>query len=210
MIEYKKLHIPLPEFKLFEDLANIEWELNRAKKYCSSAQAMYVAAYKGQPVSDDKVLVDIDGLVIAAIIRYTRCFNTGVRFGLSDKDIATISDDLKKFHDHFDKVRSKHVAHSVSAYEQPFSHVHIERKHGEWLRDSIHLSHGNAIAEFNADNAMALEKLIDAVLQIVIQKKEDAHAKALAVFKALPDSELEKFGSYVEKEISPKTVAKPR
>lgn len=210
MIEYKKLYIPLPEFTLFADLGTIEWELTRAKRYCISAQEMYLAEHEQGPVLDDKKLTDIDGLVIAAIIRYARCFNKSKRFALAEKDISTLSPKLLQFHRYFYTLRSKHLAHSVNVYEQPFSHIHIECRNGEWMRDGIHLSSGNAIAECNVNNAKAIEELISAVLLVVETLKNEARAAALKVFDSIPDSELSSYTSYNQKDISPSTVNTPR
>jgi len=210
MIEYKKLYVPLPEFTKFADLGNIEWELTRAKRYCISAQNMYLSAYKGSPVVDDEVLTSIDGLVIAAIIRYARCFNKAKRFGLTEENISSLPEHLLDFHKHFHTLRSKHLAHSVNVYEQPFSYIHIERENGEWLRNGAHLSHGNLMAECNANNAKALEDLINAVLLVVQKLKNEAHAAALKAFDLIPDSELSRYTRYNQKDISPKTVDTPR
>lgn len=71
---------------------------------------------------DDQAPVDgvlAQALWTTALIAYARCFGTGVRIRLTSEDIRELGleGDPEGFHQHLLDLRSKHVAHSVNAFE---------------------------------------------------------------------------------------------
>ncbi len=65
-----------------------------------------------------------DGVAVAAawsaaLIAYRRCFNTGVRGGLTVADVQALGlqGEVLEFHKFLHDMRDKHIAHSVNPYE---------------------------------------------------------------------------------------------
>ena len=63
----------------------------------------------------------------SALIRYRRCFTKGKRFSLPTDISHELSDELSLLHRYVLDLASKHVAHSVSDYEQ-FTTVVVPKK----------------------------------------------------------------------------------
>jgi hypothetical protein len=59
-----------------------------------------------------------DALIDCALIRYRRCFNNGKRFTLPRDVVENLTDDQRQLHVYLIDLANKHVAHSVSDYEQ--------------------------------------------------------------------------------------------
>ena len=59
----------------------------------------------------------IDALATAVLIRYCRCFTTGVRSRLTPEDCPLLSEDDKRLHDRLRAIRNWHVAHPVNLQE---------------------------------------------------------------------------------------------
>lgn len=54
----------------------------------------------------------------SALISYRRCFNSGKRFGLTEKIFKDLKGEPIKAHQYFISQSNKHIAHSVNPFEQ--------------------------------------------------------------------------------------------
>jgi hypothetical protein len=70
----------------------------------------------------------VDALSTAIVVRYSRCFTTGVRDRLKDEIIAELPEDLRAIHAFVRLARDKYIAHSVNALEENNVTVHV-REH---------------------------------------------------------------------------------
>lgn len=66
----------------------------------------------------DRILTE--SLWTTALISYVRCFSSGKRFGLSEKIFKNkkLKGDPVRCHRYYKNLRDKHIAHSVSPFEQ--------------------------------------------------------------------------------------------
>lgn len=106
---YANYPIRLEEAALFASLEGIKNDLFRVVQYCRHLH--------------DNGVFKIDWLVweamsVAAVIAYARCFNPGVRAALPKYFFDQAPPHLIAAHDYFIALRSKHIAHSVNAYEE--------------------------------------------------------------------------------------------
>lgn len=67
---------------------------------------------------DSKDVVLVASLWTAALICYVRSFASGKRYGLSEDIFNDLTGDAIEVHKFYKNLRDKHIAHSVSPYEQ--------------------------------------------------------------------------------------------
>jgi hypothetical protein len=99
----------LPESQLFSDLFGVMRDLESVVEFCQRLCAAYDA--------DPRDLYLIDALSTATVVRYCRCFETGVRAKLARECIAAIDPRFVDFHDYLFALRQKHLVHSVNEFE---------------------------------------------------------------------------------------------
>ena len=66
-------------------------------------------------------------LIDSAVIRYRRCFITGVRMKLFESDVKNVAPAYMAIHKFFYDLGNKHIAHSVSALEHPHAFVALDK-----------------------------------------------------------------------------------
>src|SRR4051794_13495536 len=59
-----------------------------------------------------------EALTVATLIRYARAFVSGIRLNLYREEVSILSDEERSRHQMFIHIRDKHIAHSVSAFEE--------------------------------------------------------------------------------------------
>jgi hypothetical protein len=106
---YANYPIRLEGAALFASLEGIKNDLFRVAQYCRYLH--------------DHGVFKLDFLVweamsVAAVIAYARCFGPGVRAPLPKDFFDQAPYYLLAAHEHFIALRSKHIAHSVNAYEE--------------------------------------------------------------------------------------------
>ncbi|MEK7234455.1 MAG: hypothetical protein AAB268_11610 [Elusimicrobiota bacterium] len=109
MANYSNYRFPIAEANRLASLTGIEQDLLGVISYCDY-------------LIERSDIAKLDALVweaisAAAIVRYARCFTTGVRDALT-RELFNTDNDLAKKHDRFIDLRSKHVAHSVNNLEE--------------------------------------------------------------------------------------------
>src|SRR5690349_13248049 len=91
----------LPEAERFGDLAGIIRDLGTVIQFCD----LLVSAFDASPPQYELA----DALSTAAVIRYCRCFGTGVRASLAGESIKAVAPNLVHIHDYLFELRQKHL-----------------------------------------------------------------------------------------------------
>jgi hypothetical protein len=110
MTVYKNIAIDLPGSRELAELDGIIEDLKWVEDACSKL----VDLWKDQ--QRDTLL--LEGLSAAALVRYFRCFSSGVRPRLPSEIIESAPGEWRKAHQYYKDVRDKHVAHSVNLLEE--------------------------------------------------------------------------------------------
>ena len=92
------------------DVYSILQELKSVMETCTRLRQLLKAEQK------DWLL--IESLWTAALIRYSRCFASGKRHGLSEDIYKDLPGDAVGVHRLYENLRNKHIAHSVNPFEQ--------------------------------------------------------------------------------------------
>ena len=96
----------LPEAKIAADLFALE---NDLKRILSILKEWLL-------VQENDLLCD--AFFSAALIKYRRCFNGGIRSPIKYEDIAKLPNNAVEFHDFLFALANKLIAHSVNGFEQ--------------------------------------------------------------------------------------------
>lgn len=110
MIENPIVEINFDEAKILADLGAIVQNLGSTIKICSRLKKMLKEG------SEDSLL--IESLWTTALIKYSRCFKSGKRFGLDESILDGLKGEPHKVHKLYLNMRDKHIAHSVNPFEQ--------------------------------------------------------------------------------------------
>ena len=110
MVENPIAKVDYEEAKKLADLGAIVQDLGFTMKTCSRLKKLL------KEKSQDSIL--IESMWTAALIRYTRCFARGKRFGLTESIFDGLKGEPHKVHKMYIDLRNKHIAHSVSPFEQ--------------------------------------------------------------------------------------------
>lgn len=177
--------IDLPEAALLADLTGIEQDLELVVEFCRRLEAMPLERYDG--------LLG-EALTIAAVIRYGRCFGTGVRTLGSRKleeVLAGLATELQRRHERFLELRNKHVAHSVNAFEENHLVAWISDRPEETEIQSVSVSHGR-LASIGAGDAAQLRELAETLRAALRPIEKAENVKVLIAARALPYDNLRK------------------
>jgi hypothetical protein len=123
--------------------------------------------------------------VAAAVVRYIRCFGTGVRWGLRREDILELGERELSAHDYFKDLRDKFVVHSVNPFEDTF----VTAVASEWdgVRHPItSLGWAQNRRALSPDIAFVLARLAAGVRAVIQQWVAVEERRLLAVIQALP------------------------
>ena len=201
-VTVKTIELRRPEMGELADIYSIETELRIARDYCLEAKQLRM--------DDKREALIVDALVMAAVVRYTRCFQpTGKRISLTRDDLSGLSGQLQKWHQYFKDIRDKHIAHSINVYEQSYVRAALTSENGT-RQPFTALLPGNERVVFSNKNAAALHELIDAVLKVAFQKRRDAEQAALGILNSLPEDVIQSFEPRQPMNVGPKDVAKAR
>lgn len=124
--------VELPEAALLADYTGIEHDLDFVVDLCSYLEEHPVAP-SIEPVGE--------AFSTALVVRYARCFTTGVRERVSDEIINSLPPEQRKLHDFLFKLRQKHIAHSVNAFEENRLMAFVSNRPEETEVQSISVHH---------------------------------------------------------------------
>jgi hypothetical protein len=102
--------VDFEEAKTLADLAALTQDLGAVMLTCTRLMDLI------EEKSKDQILVE--ALWTSALVRYSRCFANGKRFGLEESLFSGLNGDPIAVHRYFMAMRNKHIAHSVNPFEQ--------------------------------------------------------------------------------------------
>ncbi len=174
---YRAVEVTLSEAERLADLYGIVIDLETVSQLCNKAIAFE------QSRNRDSVVVE--GLVTAALVRYSRCFTSGVRFRLRREEIKILGENFLAAHDYFKALRDKFVAHSVNPFEETFVTATAGERDG--VRFPIEfVGPGQVTVRLSAHEAEPLAQLAASVKAVVDAKVRIGERRLLAVIKKLP------------------------
>jgi len=173
----RAVEIKLPEAELLAELYSIINDLEAAADYCTKAEELE----KSKP----RDFVVEEALVWAAIIRYGRCFTSGIRLRLGREDLTSLTVEDLAEHDHFYALRDRFVAHSICPFEETYVTASAHERDGVLLPiTAVHPGHHRVILE--GSTARALGSLISKVSVEVKKRVSEEEKKLLTLIQSLP------------------------
>ncbi len=100
----------IPEASRLQSIRGIEVDMRQLDEYCHIL-ANLLKTHEGSGALWEAVSS-------AAVVRYARCFHSGVRERLNSEPLGVLSSELRFAHQYIYDIRDKYIAHSVSGYEE--------------------------------------------------------------------------------------------
>ncbi|CAI8710834.1 HEPN_AbiU2 domain-containing protein [Pseudomonas sp. IT-347P] len=197
----KKVQVPSNIASEFEDLHGVSRDLEMARELCLIARDL------GNDDANQGIAVD--GLLSAALIRYMRCFSSGVRSSLKSEDLEKLGAEIAEAHNFLKDFRDKHLAHSVNHYEDCYANVDLHINDGS-LEKIYGLLPGSSRVILNNGNGFALLTLIDKMIWLVVEKKRAAEIAVVDKLNSLGDEVVLNFKPRQPKEINPSEIRTSR
>jgi len=110
MEELYVVEVDYPEARKLADVHSILQELKSVMETCMRLRELLK--------EDPKDWLLMESLWTAALLRYSRCFASGKRHGLSEDIYKDLPGDAVGVHQLYENLRNKHIAHSVNPFEQ--------------------------------------------------------------------------------------------
>jgi len=182
MTVYKNIAIDLPGSRELAELNGIIEDL----KWVEDACAKIVDLWK-DPERDTLLL---EGMSAAALVRYFRCFSSGVRPRLPSEIVEDIPDEWRKTHQYYKNVRDKHVAHSVNLFEENAVTTMVpEIDLSSFRVEALGFSY-QRLSPLERSDAENLRSLAEGVRRDLEEKKETEKGELLRKVQEVPVEEL--------------------
>ena len=110
----------IPEAQRLSDRTGVDVDLESVVRMCSRCIRLInetAPPPENNPMSWWDDLQALGDLMFAAIVRYGRTFNSGVRKGIPQNWIDALPEELRTSHAYFKALRDKFIAHSVNQLE---------------------------------------------------------------------------------------------
>lgn len=171
---YTNLHCP--EAQNYADLSGIRYDLEDAKKFANRL----IEIGEKTPFSPDWEMCE--ALTISCLIKYARCFATGVRQSLlkiENNILKSLSPEMQADHEVFRLWRDKNIAHSIDECEENQPHARYYKEKTELGFLSIGCS-TTALKSMSTADARSMLALVDAILlridPLIKREAENLHA----------------------------------
>lgn len=122
MATFSNYAFTAPGTELLSSLIGMREDLLGVQEYCRRLKAM-----RGAPFD----LIAWEAYSAAAVIRYARCFSSGVRLRLPREFFDSAATAQKAFHRRMLDLRNMHVAHSVNELEENFVTITVRSEDGK-------------------------------------------------------------------------------
>lgn len=131
-----------------------------------------------------------DAFSTAILVRYSRAFSSGVRKGLGDEALATLSSEQRQNHERLRAFRDKHIAHSVNAFEDTKVQARYcaERVEQEGIT-SVSAAHYRVVGLSSKDIGDTID-LCKALLRHVEDEIAKEERRLLLFIRSLPQAEV--------------------
>jgi len=180
---HRVVEITYPQAEHLADLYGIQMDLQSAQRLCDHALELPDLGAAQYEV--------FDGLVVAALTKYMRCFASGSRLGLNETDVRGLSPELQKAHNFFKHLRDKHVAHPVNPLEETFVTTSASEIDGKLLPVTS-LNPGRETIMLHVEDAKIIRALASAMESHIEPRIETAKMKLLSFLQSLPVEEVHK------------------
>jgi hypothetical protein len=170
------VEVRLPQTIRLADLYEIRLDLQAAAQWCEEAIRF------GQTIEG---LTVAQGLTTAAVIRYARCFVSGVRLSLKTDDLAGLDAATLASHAYFLDLRNRFVAHAVNAFEETYVTATVSQRDGV-KQPVTGVNAGQLRLVLAAGAAMDLYELTQKVTSIVAASIATEERQVLAFLQSLP------------------------
>jgi hypothetical protein len=127
-------------------------------------------------------------LLDSAIIRYRRCFTSGVRTKLTDL-VSSFTPNEQSLHDLVFTMANMHVAHSINDYEQAVTTIHIAQENGKLIRGGIGAA-SSLMAEFTGVQIATLKAMAIKLMDSARALGKALETELIAHVAQLSDDEL--------------------
>jgi hypothetical protein len=179
----------IPEAQWLSDLTGIELDLEAVINTCK--RCLRLSRFIGTSESPEALeyldmIESLSDFMFAAIVRYGRTFNTGVRKNLPIEWIEGLSDDLKNAHEYFKNMRNKYIAHSVNHFEDNQVFVTLSPQFSEEQTPSHIMVEPGRLITFRTDEIEKLSDLAKNLKKVVKIEIENEKLKLLDIAKKLP------------------------
>lgn len=184
--DYTNYRFPVPEAARLASLGGIEQDLQGVIAYCD------VLIDRSEITKLN--FVEWEAISSAAVVRYARCFSSGVREAL-EHDLLNLADpDLQELHRFIIDLRNKHVAHSVNPFEENDVTLQIA-SHFQSSEEitAVNTAHGRLIGlSFGMPDQ--LKRLAEWLLLKLIEEVKNEKVKLLKLARTRPLVELKAYG----------------
>lgn len=173
----RAVELNMPEAVMLADLYGIAYDLEASQQYCEKVIEL------GDLEKRDYFVEE--GLMIAAVVKYGRCFTEGIRLSLKRKDIEDLESDGAEAHEYYLALRHRFIAHPVNPFEEAYVTTTATEKDGELLPiTSVNPGQNRVI--LSAESAPSLLQLVRRVRAIVEDRVAAEERRVLAFLDTLP------------------------
>jgi hypothetical protein len=132
----------------------------------------------------------IESLWTAALIRYSRCYASGKRHGLSEDIYKDLPGDAIGVHRLYENLRNKHIAHSVNPFEQVKVGLILSSENSQEKKVMEVSPYLMKLVPTTDDDVRQLGALVKVLVNKLMKNGEQYEEEALRVGRSLPIDEL--------------------
>ena len=202
MAHWRSVNLNIPEARLLADLASQANDLQATTDMCNLALAEFT--------KESSIIGLLEALTNAAVVRYSRCFNKGVRAKIPNSLLGGLSKNQNKDHKFFIALRNKYIAHSVNVFEETkIVACLVPEERGPRGVASIGMQH-DRLASLGANDFTRLKALSSELHQRMSNLIEEEKRKVLEAARKLPVAGLYSRVDPPNKVAGDSDVTKPR
>jgi hypothetical protein len=164
------------------DIYSILQELKSVMETCTRLRQLLKAEQK------DWLL--IESLWTATLIRYSRCYASGKRHGLSEDIYKDLPGDAVGVHRLYENLRNKHIAHSVNPFEQVKVGLILSSENSQEKKVMEVSPFLMKLVPTTDDDVRQLGALVKVLVNKLMKNGEQYEEEALRVGRSLPIDEL--------------------
>jgi hypothetical protein len=182
MATHTFVHFEHEEVAALAELKSIHFDLWSAIQLCEYFESQSQNGYPPSEITD--------AFSTAILVRYSRAFVSGVRKGLGEDALASLSVGQRANHERLRAFRDKHIAHSVNALEDTKIQARYceERVQQEGIT-AVSAAHYRVMGLSSRDVGDVIE-LSKALLVYVDAKIEEEKKRLLFVLHSMPIAEV--------------------
>lgn len=183
MTTFNTIALDFPEAQALAELDAVRNDLKWVAAMCERIADMKVSA------SEFQVL---EGLTVAAVIRYARCFPPGVRRSVPIECVEALPEDLARAHGYFLDQRNGFFAHSVRRFELNHATVVVPASGSRgYPPERIGFQH-QMLATLGEPDLRLLQRLGNALVECVSRQIEAEKQQVIAMAQQVPLEEYQR------------------